>query len=132
MKGNGGQSVTITSVRTVAMLYAGNLAVATLFLSLDGLTLAVAQKTSIWMMSSVKELNLTFGTVLMLAGTHMTVDTMRMLESSVQVKKTKQTHQKNYALLIIYLDFPVDRKCKKQSLEIRLELNCVHVEAPCV
>lgn len=103
MKGNGGQSVTITSVRTVAMLYAGNLAVAMLFLSLDGLTLAVAQKTSIWMMSSVKEPNLTFGTVLMLAGTHMTVDTMRMLESSVQVKKQNKPNPQKKLCIINHL-----------------------------
>ncbi|KAK2511195.1 hypothetical protein Q9233_017155 [Columba guinea] len=91
------------SFRTVEKLR-GNLAVATLFLSLDGLTLAVAQKTSIWMMSSVKEPNLTFGTVLMLAGTHMTVDTMRMLESSVQlvcvIKKQKDVLDKIPRLVV--------------------------------
>lgn len=60
---------------------------AKLFLSTDGLTLALVKETSSWMMCSVQELNLTFGTVRTLAGTKMTVGTMRMSVSSVQVKK---------------------------------------------
>lgn len=71
----------------MAVLYADNLVVVKLFLSWDGLTLALAEKTSTWMMCGVEELNLTFGTVSMLAGAHITVDTMRMSVSSVQVKK---------------------------------------------
>lgn len=83
------------------MLYADNLVVAVLILSMDGLTLALAKETSSWMMCSVQELNLTFGTVRTLAGTKMTADTMKMSVSSVQVKKYINLYLENFLWIFL-------------------------------
>lgn len=84
---SGGQSVMIPLIWTVPVLHAGNSTAAKLFLSWDGLTLALEKETSFWMMWSVQELNLTFGTARTPAGTEVTVGTMRMSASSAQVNK---------------------------------------------
>lgn len=88
----------IISIWGAPTLCADNLTVAKLSLSWDCLTMAPVGRLSIWMTCSVEEVNPTFGTAGTPAGASTTVDSMRMLVSSAQVK-IKIKNKKNCTVL---------------------------------